>query len=38
MLKLLFKIEKTKKDIKNIKNTIDEIELELKKINLMINK
>ena len=38
MLKLLFKIEKTKKDIKNINNTIEEIELELEKIKLMINK
>lgn len=38
MLKFLFKIEKTKKDINNIKNTIEEIELELEKIKLMINK
>ena len=38
MLKFLFKIEKAKKDINNIKNTIDEIELELEKIKLMINK
>lgn len=37
MLKFLFKIEKTKKDINNIKNTIEEIELELEKIKLMIN-
>lgn len=38
MLKFLFKIEKAKKDINNINNTIDEIELELEKIKLMINK
>lgn len=38
MLKFLFKIEKTKKDIKNINNTIDEIEIELNKIKQMINK
>lgn len=38
MLKFLFKIEKAKKDIKNINNTIEEIELELEKIKLMINK
>ena len=38
MLKFLFKIEKTKKDINNINNTIDEIEIELNKIKQMINK
>lgn len=38
MLKFLFKIEKAKKDIKNINNTIDEIEIELNKIKQMINK
>jgi hypothetical protein len=38
MLKFLFKIEKAKKDIKNINNTINEIEIELNKIKQMINK
>lgn len=38
MLKFLFKIEKTKKEINNINNTIDEIEIELNKIKQMINK
>lgn len=38
MLKFLFKIEKAKKDIKKINNTINEIELELEKIKSMINK
>jgi hypothetical protein len=38
MLKFLFKIEKAKKDINNINNTIDEIEIELNKIKQMINK
>ena len=38
MLKFLFKIEKAKKEINNINNTIEEIELELEKIKLMINK
>lgn len=38
MLKFLFKIEKAKKEINNINNTIDEIEIELNKIKQMINK
>lgn len=38
MLKFLFKIEKAKKEINNINNTINEIEIELKKIKQMINK
>lgn len=38
MLKFLFKIEKAKKEIKNINNTIEEIEIELNKIKQMINK
>lgn len=37
MLKFLFKIEKAKKEINNINNTIDEIEIELNKIKQMIN-
>lgn len=38
MLKFLFKIEKAKKNINNINNTINEIEIELNKIKQMINK
>ena len=38
MLKFLFKIERAKKEINNINNTIDEIEIELNKIKQMINK
>lgn len=38
MLKFLFKIEKAKKEINNINNTIEEIEIELNKIKQMINK
>lgn len=38
MLKFLFKIEKAKKEINNINNTIDEIKIELNKIKQMINK
>lgn len=38
MLKFLFKIEKAKKEINNINNTVNEIEIELNKIKQMINK
>ena len=37
MLKFLFKIEKAKKEINNINNTITEIENELEKVRAMLN-
>lgn len=37
MLKFLFKIEKAKKEINNINNTVNEIEKELAKVKQMLN-
>lgn len=38
MLKYLFRIEKVKKEMNNINDTINEIEIELNKIKQIINK